>query len=152
VRGWLVDLGALLDARRRRPLSPERALAAAARLSHRDPSVARILPALIWKHRDRLDPGRLVTEARRQGEKQALGFFIEMAAELGEDPSLACWAEPLRDRRVRATTDFFHGSRSPSARRLSEMHTPPVARRWHYRLNMGLDSFEASFRRHVRVT
>ena len=152
VRGWLVDLGALLDARRRKAPFLERALAAAARLSHRDPSVARILPALIWKHRDRLDLDRLLTEARRQGEKQALGFFVEMAAELGRDPSLARRAEPLRDRRVRATKDFFDRSRSPCARRLSEMHTPPVARRWHYRLNMGLDSFEASFRRHVRVT
>jgi molybdenum-dependent DNA-binding transcriptional regulator ModE len=151
VRGWLVDLGALLDARRRKAPSPERVLAAAARLSHRDPSVARILPALVWKHRDRLDPDRLVTEARRQGEKQALGFFVEMAAELGGDPSLARWAEPLRDRRVRSTRDFFQRSSSPHARRLAELHTPPAARRWHYRLNIGTDSFEAAFRRHVRA-
>ena len=151
VRGWLVDLGALLDARGRKAPSLERALAAAARLSHRDSSVARILPALIWKHRDRLDQDRLLTEARRQGEKQALGFFVEMAAALGGDPSLVRWAKPLRDRRVRATKDFFQRSRSRYARQLAELHTPPPARRWGYRLNMGLDSFEAAFRRHVRA-
>jgi DNA-binding transcriptional ArsR family regulator len=149
VRGWLVDLGALLDAHRHTAPSPERALAAAARLSHRDPSVARILPALIWKHRDRLDLARLVTEARRQGEKQALGFFIEMAAELGGDPSLFRWAEPFRDRRLHTTKDFFVRSGSPYARQLADLHTPPAARRWHYRLNIGQDSFEAAFRRHV---
>jgi hypothetical protein len=151
VRGWLVDLGALLDAPRRPAPSPERALAVAARLSHRDPSVARVLPALIWKLRHRLDPERLVDEARRQGEKQALGFFIEIAAELGAEPSLARWADPLRDRRVRATRDFFHRSGSPYARQLAELNTPETARRWHYRLNMGVDSFESSFRRHARA-
>jgi hypothetical protein len=150
-RGWLVDLGALLDARRRKAPSLERALAAGARLSHRDPSVARVIPALLWSHRDRLDPDRLVAEARRHGEKQALGFFLETAAELGGDPALTRWAEKLRDHRVRAAKDFFHGSRSRYARRLAELHTPPVARRWHYRLNMGIDSFETSFRRHVGV-
>jgi hypothetical protein len=151
VRGWLVDLGALLDAPRRPAPSPERALAAGARLSHRDPSVARILPALVWKLRDRLDPDRLVIEARRQAEKQALGLFVDLAAELGGDPSLLRLAERLRDRRIRSTKDFFHRSRSPYARRLAELNTPDAARRWHYRLNMGMDSFEASFRRHVRA-
>jgi hypothetical protein len=149
VRGWLVDLGALLDAPRRKAPSPERALAAGARLSHRDPSVARVLPALIWKHRHRLDRERLVAEARRFGERQALGLFLEIAAELGRDPTLAGWADSFRDRRVRAVKDFFETSGSPYARQLAERHTPPVARRWHYRLNMGLDAFESSFRRHA---
>ena len=149
VRGCLVDHGALLDAPRRKAPSPERALAAGARLSHRDPSVARVLPALIWKHRHRLDRERLLVEARRFGEKQALGLFLEIAAELGRDPSLTRWADTFRDRRVRTVKDFFDSSGSPYARELAERHTPPVARRWHYRLNMGLDAFESSFRRHA---
>jgi hypothetical protein len=106
---------------------------------------------LIWKHRDRLDRERLLVEGRRSGEKQALGLFLEIAAELGQEPSLAGWAESFRDRRVRTVKDFFDASGSPHARQLAERHTPPVARRWHYRLNMGLDAFESSFRRHRRV-
>lgn len=148
VRGWLVDLGALLDVARRKAPSPERALAAGARLSHRDPSVARVLPALILKHRHRLDRERLLVEGRRFGERQALGLFLEIAAELSQDPTLARWADAFRDRRVRTVKDFFDGTGSVYARQLAERDTPPVARRWHYRLNMGLDAFASSFRRH----
>jgi hypothetical protein len=151
VRGWLVDLGALLDAPRRRAPSPEKALPAAARLSHRDASVARILPALVWMLRDRLDFDRLEAEARSQGERQALGFFTELAGELGGDPTLTRLSARFRDRRVRSTRNFFQRPESPYTRRLADLNTPKTAGRWHYRLNMGMDSFEAAFRRHVRA-
>ena len=33
------------------------------------------------------------------------------------------------------------------ARRLADKNTPDLARRWHFRMNLGLDSFEELFRK-----
>ena len=37
--------------------------------------------------------------------------------------------------------DFFEAPPTRGSRELAEQRTPEVARRWSYRMNMGLDSF-----------
>src|SRR5262249_35089481 len=80
VRGWLRQLGApLADGHADpRPTSAGDALADAVKLAHGDAAVARVLPLCLWSLRDRLDLGRLATRARRDREKHALGFFLEL--------------------------------------------------------------------------
>jgi hypothetical protein len=50
-------------------------------------------------------------------------------------------ARAPRDRGVRAT--FFEVPPTKGSRELADQRTPEVARHWSYRMNMGLDSFEA---------
>ena len=112
-----------------------------AALARRDATVARSLPLCFWRLRDSLDVKALAALAARPEDKHAVGFFLELAGELGGDRRLAGMAELLRDRRRRSTHDFFL---SPSG--CSETARDfPLAARWGFRMNMGLDSFRALF-------
>jgi len=126
---------------------PEVTIAEGARLARRDATLARALPVVLWRQREHLDWDRLRHEGRRVGEKHALGFFVELTAELGGDARLAEEAAPLRDRRVRKLHDFFVGQKSAYERRLAELHTPAAARRWGFRMNQELESFVSTFQK-----
>ncbi|MEW5849050.1 MAG: hypothetical protein AB2A00_09550 [Myxococcota bacterium] len=155
VRGWLRDLGApLVNGRAATPApSEEDALADALKLAHRDASVARVLPLCLWYHRNHVDVARLGDRARADGEKHALGFMLDLTAEVCGDKRFAQWARELRDRRRRVVRDFFHGApTSRRARELAERNTPDVARRWGYRMNMDLENFRALFQKFAHVT
>src|SRR5439155_18464827 len=77
----------------------EKILANGLVLSHRDPTVARVLPLVLWRQRDRMDLDRLIAQASRQGERSALGYFLELAGQLGDDRALVQAARRLRDKR-----------------------------------------------------
>ena len=149
VRSWLSAMGAPIGAPAVDPPSMEEGLVAGVQLSHRDATVARILPICIHRSRWQMDPARLLVQARRGGEKHAVGFFLELTSVLSGDRTLSRWARPMRDMRVKRTRDFFPGSSTGHARRLAQASTPPLARRWRFRMNMGMDSFEQVFRKHV---
>jgi hypothetical protein len=152
-RAWLSELGAPLASRvpssRMKHPGVEKVIAAGAALAHLDASVARALPVCIWRNRHRIDPGKLKVEARHAGETQAVGFFLDLTAELSGDREMRTWARRMRDRRIRRTSDFFRSTGSNYGRRLAEANSPPIARRWHFIMNMGMDSLESMFRRHV---
>jgi hypothetical protein len=156
VRGWLAAAGAPLlvsqqPVRDRRPRLEE-VLAEGLALSHRDAAVARVLPLVFWRHRDRLDHGRLVRAAARRNERQSLGFFLELTGRLGGDPRLASRSEGLRDRRRSRARPFFAGRPGRMALALARMKTPPLARQWGYLMNMGMDSFASAFAKHREAT
>jgi hypothetical protein len=151
VRGWLAAAGApLLVSRRSKGRRPplEEILAEGLVLSHEDATVARVLPLVLWRHRDRLDPGRLVRAATVRNERQALGFLLELTGFLAEDPRLASLAKPLRDRRRTRPRPFFARGQGRMALALARRKTPALARRWGYLMNMDLDSFASAFRTH----
>ena len=130
----------------------EEILVRGAALAHRDPVVARTLPVCLFMTRDRLDPDRLRKLARRFGEGQAVGFFLDLTGELSRDERLSEWSKSLRDHRFKAVRDFFwERSRSGLQRRLAEERTPEVARRWGFRMNMDLESFRSLFERFARA-
>jgi hypothetical protein len=131
------------------PLALELVLAEGLALSHGDAALARRLPLVLWRHRETLDHGRLVREAARRNERQALGFFLELAATLGGDPALAARARRLQDARRVRTRPFFTRVRGPVATALAARRTPELARRWGFVLNMDLESFAAAFREHA---
>jgi hypothetical protein len=150
LRKRLRALGAplLIEAAPARGAPPvEVTLAEGARLARRDATVARALPVAIWKQRETIDWDRLRDEARRVGEKHALGLLIELTAELAGDARLAEEAAPLRDKRVKKLHDFFAGQKNAHERRLAELRTPAAARRWGFRMNQDHDSFASTFRK-----
>ncbi len=153
VRAWLAAVGAPLGSRGLQgPIPPpEETLAEALPLSHRDPTVARVMPLVLWRQRDHLDFGRLREEARRRNEGQALGYFLELAGRLGNDPHLVEVAKTLRDRRRKKAREFFAGVRGPRAVAASRRNTPREALRWGYLMNMGLDSFRSTFDKFTRL-
>jgi hypothetical protein len=152
VRGWLAAAGAPLGSAGPKTPAPdlEAALAEALVLSHRDATVARVLPLVLWRQRDRLDLTRLVGEASRRDERSTLGYFLELAGELGGDKALVKAARRLRDRRRTKVRPFFVGPLGPHAAAAARRNTPKEALRWGYVMNMGLDSFKAVFDKFAR--
>ena len=147
VRGWLVSVGAPLAAPSPKTPTPalEEILAEAVTLSHRDATVARVLPVVLWKRRRDLDLERLVLEATRRDERQALGYFLELAGRLGGEASLVEAAQRLSDGRRRRPRMFFAGPHGRHQLAATRSNTPPEALRWGYLMNMGMDSFRSTF-------
>jgi hypothetical protein len=132
----------------RKPPPLEEVLAAALSCAHSDATVAGNLPIVLHRNPTvNLDELRRV--ARLRSESQALGFFLELTDELSGQPRFSAQAKTLRDRRVRRMRNFFSpdGRFGPFERELAEMNTPAVARRWHFLMNMPLDSFRSYFRK-----
>jgi hypothetical protein len=126
------------------PLGKEETLAYALGLSRRHPEVARVWPVVYARHREELDHEMLARLAGRLGQKRALGFFLDLTQVLlGRDAPRA--RNRLRDARFRKTQDFFVTEPGERSRELAELRTPEVARRWHFRMNMPLESFKTSF-------
>ena len=147
VRGWLAAAGAPLSSpKTKKPLPRlEVALAEALALSHRDATVARVLPLVLWRQRERLDLDRLVQESSRRDERSTLGYFLELAGQFGGDAHLVRVARALRDRRRTGIRPFFTGPQGPHSAAVARRNTPKEALRWGYVMNMGLDSFKAMF-------
>lgn len=152
VRGWLAGVGAPLGAAEIPGPVPEleEGLAEALSLSHSDPTVARVLPFVLWRQRHRLDLDRLRREATRRNEGQALGYLLELAGRLGNERRLVQAAALLRDRRRRRARMFFSGPHGPRALAATRRNTPREARRWGFLMNMGLDSFRSTFDKFAR--
>ncbi len=151
VRHWLAAAGApLLVSRSATDPMPrlEEVLAQGLTLSHHDATVARVLPLVLWRHRDRLDHDGLVRAATRRNERQALGFFLELTGLLGGDPELESVAQRLRDHRRTRARPFFARAQGRMALALARKRTPAVARRWGYLMNMDLESFASAFGKH----
>ena len=147
VRSWLAEAGAPLGAPPPTTPAPslEEVLAEAVVLSHRDSTVARVLPAVLWKRRQDVDLDRLALEATRRDERQALGYLLELAGRLGGDTRLVETAQGLNDGRRRKARLYFAGAHGRYQLAATRRNTPPEALRWGYLMNVGLDSFKSTF-------
>ena len=155
VRSWLRDLGAPLTravVTSRRAPEPEKVVVEGLRLAHKDASVARALPVLLWANRDKLRLADLIRRSRQAREGATLGFFLDLTFELaGSQPFPDAHAD-LRQDRPPSDTFFFEGAeKSLVGKELATLNTPPVARRWGFLMNMPLDSFETLFRKADRA-
>jgi hypothetical protein len=153
LRGRLAALGAPLGGptQATRHPSPEEVLADGLVLAHHSPTVARVLPLAFWRQRDKLDYELLERAATRRDERQALGFYLELTGQLGGDRRLVRRASRLRDRRRTALLPFFSSGRGSFARAAARERSPGLARRWGFLMNMELESFATTFRKHVPV-
>jgi hypothetical protein len=147
VRSWLVSFGAPLAAPPPRTKLPplEVVLAEAVALSHRDATVARILPVVLWQRRHDVDLDRLALEATGRDERHALGYFLELAGRLGGETRFVEAARRLNDGRRRKARMFFAGPHGRYQFAATRRSTPPEALRWGYLMNMGMDSFRSIF-------
>jgi hypothetical protein len=157
VQAWLAHVGAPLYGSTAVNASdvppPEWVLAEGLALARDDATLARALPVALYRTRKRLDFSLLRRLARERGQGRTLGFFLDLTAELSGDRSLAREARPLlREARRRVRASQFFKPRSATERRLAELKTPPVARRWGFRMNMSADSFASMFRKAARVS
>lgn len=121
-------------------------------LSHRDPAVARALPVAFYRQAADLNPARLAKLARERSEKAAVGFFLELTANLSGDKRFSTWARALRDRRVHARRPFFYTRSAALQAAAQPDRSPSVARRWGFRLDMALDDFRSLFEKAERAT
>jgi hypothetical protein len=147
LKGWLALYGAALYGPEVDPSEappPETVLAEAMSLARESASVTRALPPAFWKTRKRLDYARLLREGTRLGRARELGFFLDLTTKLSGDPRFAAAARKLRVRQLQRPAQFFRPT-TRRERKLAEMHTPAVARKWGFRMNMGMDSFESMF-------
>ena len=153
VRTWLASVGAPLGSAAAEGTVPalEEVLAEGLSLSHRDAAVARVLPLVLWRQRDQLDFDRLRHEATRRDEGQALGYLLELAGRLGNEPRLVDASGALRDKRRRRVRMYFAGQHGPRALAATRRNTPKEALRWGYLMNMGLDSFRSTFDKFARL-
>lgn len=152
VRTWLHAAGAPLWAAPLEGQLPglEDVVVAGLALAHRDAAVAVVLPILLWRRRDRLDFDRLGRLATRCGEREALGYFLELTGQLGPDRRLVVAAGALRDRRRTRERLFFTTPHGRHGLALARRNTPRLARKWGYLMNMGLDTFADTFAKHTR--
>lgn len=129
-------------------LSLEEALARGSLLAKQDPSLARAIPVVLFKNKFNLETNRLLVFARRLQVKQELGFFLELTSELSKEQMFKRAAKPFRDKRLHLISDFFvDQSSSPMQRFLAERNTPELARKWKFRMNMSLATFQSTFER-----
>lgn len=120
----------------------EETIAEGLTLSHRSPSVARALVVALWRQRDELDLRHLRRAAAQWDERQALGFFLQLAGRLGGDRRLALLGSTLRDHRRTVKRPFFVDG-TASAR------SSPLALSWGYLLDIDGAGFTKAFRRHA---
>jgi hypothetical protein len=123
----------------------EQSLVEAVRAARHDPTLATVLPVVLWRQRDRFDRVRLEREARHAKQKHAVGFMLALTAELAGDRKLARVAEGFRDGRVKRVRPFFELATTRSAERTAERRTPALAREWGYALDLDLESLRQQF-------
>ena len=123
---------------------PETVLAEGLKLSRQSASVARALPVALWKNRRRLNMDRLRREAELRGQARVLGFFLDLTTKLSGETMFAAEAAKLHARSPAKPTQFFRPT-TWRERKLAELRTPEVARKWRFRMNMPMDSFVSMF-------
>lgn len=154
LRAQLQKLGApvVLDAgsniQPKQEYSLEETIVRSSLQARNDPSVARTLPIALFKSIDLLDDELLKYWATRLEAKQEVGLFLELTSIIVNSPRHKTLSRKFKDARVKETKDFFE-TNSPLLKQVSEKNTPDVARRWKFRLNMSMDSFQSTFDRFI---
>ena len=150
IRDNLARLGAPLGAAgtSKTELTTEEVAVHALVLARRDATVARSLPLFFAKNANELNYNKLIFLATQMNLKPMLGFFLDLTGYLSGNKKLTKLAHKLYDKRRKKDSFFFLKAKmTPLQRQLSELNTPRVARKWHFLMNMGMDSFETLFQK-----
>ena len=128
-------------------IPPEEVLVRGLSLARRNPAVARVFPVIIVRNIKYFDDfGTIENFVRSAGEADTLGFFLELTGELTGNSHFSDLANRLAGHRHGETRDFFvHTGKGRYARKLDELNTPDVAKRWNFRMNMNTESFRTLF-------
>jgi hypothetical protein len=129
----------------------EQALVDGVQLAHRDATLTRVFPIVLWRQWKHVDRNRLKETARRARVKHSLGFLAALTGQLSGDRALQQWANGLRDYRVTALRPFFELASIADSREITERNTPSVAREWGFLMNLDYESFEAAFQKFLKI-
>ena len=121
-------------------------------LAREDASVARVLPVVLAKNEKHINFARMIFLARKSRLEKTLGFFLELTAKLSGRARLKKESEKLYDLRYKKFEYFFlNQNMGRFTMLLTEKNTPNLARKWRFRMNMGIDSFENLFYRFIQT-
>ena len=145
----LVALGAPLGGwRPNRRLSSETALVQALGFAKENATLLRSLPVVLARTWRDLDWDELERGARARGHLALLGMLTELTASLANVAGLRekaqRWWHPPRE------TRHLFRPRNAFDKELAERHSPAVARKWGFLMNVGEDSFRTLYERHAR--
>lgn len=118
-------------------------------LARTNSTVARVIPIVLAKNKE-LNFARLEFLARQNKVLSVLGFYFELTGIFLKEKKFRVQARKIRDRR-RKRIEFFMKSKKASKfeRELIELNTPPIARKWNFLMNIGMESFQDIFFKHV---
>ncbi len=126
-------------------MSREEALVVGLLEARTDPTLLRVLPVMVLRNEGQFDWDDVRSRARRAKLKAELGMLLDLTAAVSGHAGLHEHTRGLADHRRRVPRDVPEPA-SVFERRLADKRTPPVARRWGFRMNMS----EASVREFVK--
>ena len=146
VRGELKSLGAPIHGPALPVADIEQALVNGIVQAHSDATLAKVLPLCLFQQREKIDLARLIDLAEKAGEVRALGFFLDMTTEVSGDKRFRVWSTGCVIPAGHDKEYFFTSTaKTDEGRKLAEMHTPELSKRWRLVVNMGLDAFQSCF-------
>ncbi len=134
-----------------RDLSFEEGVAGALAFSRTNPTVARVLPIFIARNVQHFSNfTRLKEVVIRARQEKTFGFFLDVTSVLTGDARYARLAAKFKkDNQVE---DFFVTMKPGKYRnRVLARNTPDVAKKWFFRINMPIDSFQSIFDKFMSV-
>ena len=129
-------------------LSPEESLARGVLLSKKDAVLLRTLPIVMWKNRNDLDFDLLLMYARKLKVKKETGFLLNLTGKLTGNAKLKMKSVDFFDNRNTKFESYFLGKRSKSQKKLEELNTPLLAKKWKLNINMDLENFDNFLNKH----
>lgn len=133
-----------------RVLSLEETLSYALELSRRYWAVARVWVVVFAKNRHAVNLRKLELLSRRCGQRRTLGFFLTLARELSNDPSVREVEKRLAEDLDQQPEDFSLVPCGELAQELAEKRTPQEAMKWGFRMNAPFEFFETCFQKSMR--
>lgn len=138
-----------LPASPNKELSFEEVVVKALVFSRQNPIVARAFPVFIVKNEQRFKNFQRLKElVIKEHQENTLGFFLDVTYELtGKE----IYKELAGQLKKNPTVEDFFVIYKPSKyrERLLTRNTPVIAKRWFFRMNMNLDSFQSTFKKFV---
>lgn len=148
VRNQLFTLGAPTFGEEVEVADLETALVAGVMLSHDDATVSSVLSLVFFKQVDKLNFAKLVEVAKSVNEANALGFYLDLTTEVSGEQRFRQATLMLDASKSPTNQDFFPEFKSSFSRKLADMRTPTLARKWGFRMNMPTEVYEDTFKKH----
>ena len=127
-------------------LELEDTLALGVYFSQQEASLLRVLPLVVERNMERLDFDKLWHFALKYHVKRQVGFLLDLTGTLTKKRSYKDRAKEYWDNRYGRPTSYFKmKTKSPSQLKLEELNTPPLAKKWFFTMNMGMDSFKSFY-------
>jgi len=147
-------MGDLLDLNSETVHGDEELVVKAVCMAKENPTLARSLPVVLVNLLPNVNSHRLHFWAKRNKVKRELGFFVALTAHLSKEPALKKLSKLFYDKRWSKPEYFLTAEKDVRGfqAKLVENNTPPLAKAWKLKMNLGLDSFESLFSKFMSET